>query len=122
MQAASAFTTVQAAFNWLVDNYPRLAEWGASARRVASLELSLDALDRADRGLGLINRGEGDTAALRCRQDDGGESVCEPARCASGIEVEDVRASGHAQAVQESGAAAESLQLHHRSIGRRRLG
>jgi vitamin B12/bleomycin/antimicrobial peptide transport system ATP-binding/permease protein len=67
MQAASAFTTVQAAFNWLVDNYPRLAEWGASARRVASLELSLDALDRAERGLGLINRGEGDTAALRLR-------------------------------------------------------
>jgi len=34
MQAASAFTIVQAAFNWLVDNYPRLADWTASARRV----------------------------------------------------------------------------------------
>ena len=32
MQAASAFTIVQAAFNWLVDNYPRLADWTASAR------------------------------------------------------------------------------------------
>src|SRR6266478_4285214 len=31
MQAASAFTIVQAAFNWLVDNYPRLADWTASA-------------------------------------------------------------------------------------------
>ena len=29
MQAARAFTIVQAAFNWLVDNYPRLAEWTA---------------------------------------------------------------------------------------------
>ena len=37
MQAASAFTIVQGAFNWLVDNYPRLADWTASARRVASL-------------------------------------------------------------------------------------
>jgi putative ATP-binding cassette transporter len=37
MQAASAFTTVQAAFNWPVNNYPPLAEWTASARRVASL-------------------------------------------------------------------------------------
>ena len=37
MQAASAFTTVQGAFNWLVDNYPELADWTASARRVASL-------------------------------------------------------------------------------------
>src|SRR4051794_13354438 len=43
MQAASAFTIVQAAFNWLVDNYPRLADWTASARRVASLMVSLDA-------------------------------------------------------------------------------
>src|SRR6266516_935050 len=65
MQAASAFTIVQAAFNWLVDNYPKLAEWGASARRVASLELSLDALDRAETGFGLINRSRGEEAALR---------------------------------------------------------
>jgi hypothetical protein len=32
MQAASAFTIVQAAFGWLVDNYPRLADWSAGAR------------------------------------------------------------------------------------------
>ncbi len=37
MQAASAFTIVQTAFSWLVDNYPRLADWNASARRGASL-------------------------------------------------------------------------------------
>jgi vitamin B12/bleomycin/antimicrobial peptide transport system ATP-binding/permease protein len=48
MQAASAFATVQSALNWLVDNFPRLADWAASARRVASLQLSLDALDRAE--------------------------------------------------------------------------
>jgi vitamin B12/bleomycin/antimicrobial peptide transport system ATP-binding/permease protein len=50
MQAASAFTIVQAAFNWLVDNYPRLADWTASARRVASLMVSLDALEVAESG------------------------------------------------------------------------
>ena len=48
MQAASAFTIVLGAFNWLVDNYPRLAEWAASTRRVASLQISLDELDRAE--------------------------------------------------------------------------
>ena len=32
MQAASAFTIVQSAFGWLVDNYPRLADWNACAR------------------------------------------------------------------------------------------
>src|SRR5712675_2316285 len=31
MQAASAFTIVQTAFGWLVDNYPRLADWNACA-------------------------------------------------------------------------------------------
>jgi vitamin B12/bleomycin/antimicrobial peptide transport system ATP-binding/permease protein len=68
MQAASASTIVQAAFNWLVDNYPRLADWIASARRVASLQVALDALEREeiDR-VGRINRAKGNGAALRLR-------------------------------------------------------
>jgi ABC-type uncharacterized transport system fused permease/ATPase subunit len=45
-QAAAAFVIVQAAFNWLVDNYPRFADWTSSANRVGSLLLSLDELDR----------------------------------------------------------------------------
>jgi putative ATP-binding cassette transporter len=60
MQAASAFTIVQAAFGWLVDNYPRLADWNACARRIASLMMSLDGLERAEQGegFGRIKRGE----------------------------------------------------------------
>src|SRR6266404_6987758 len=60
MQAASAFTIVQTAFGWLVDNYPRLADWNACARRIASLMMSLDGLERAERGdgIGRIQRGE----------------------------------------------------------------
>jgi putative ATP-binding cassette transporter len=70
MQAASAFTIVQGAFNWLVDNYPRLADWTASARRAASLMVSLDALERAENGdgVGRITRThDGEGAALRLR-------------------------------------------------------
>ena len=48
MQAASAFAIVQHAFGWLVDNYPRLADWNACARRIASLMTSLDGLERAE--------------------------------------------------------------------------
>lgn len=44
-QAAAAFVAVQGAFNWLVDNYPRLAEWMSSAYRVGVLLTTLDALD-----------------------------------------------------------------------------
>src|SRR5262249_20024009 len=57
---ASAFVTVQTAFNWLVDNYPRFADWTASAGRVASLTVSLDALQSAEEGdrWGRIQRGE----------------------------------------------------------------
>ncbi|MFZ1209561.1 MAG: ABC transporter ATP-binding protein/permease, partial [Pseudolabrys sp.] len=60
MQAASAFTIVQSAFGWLVDNYPRLADWNACARRIASLMVSIDALERAETGddIGRITRGE----------------------------------------------------------------
>ena len=71
MQAASAFTIVQGAFNWLVDNYPRLADWTASARRAASLMVSLDALERAEQGdgIGRITRtNDGEGAALRLRE------------------------------------------------------
>jgi putative ATP-binding cassette transporter len=69
MQAASAFTIVQTAFGWLVDNYPRLAEWNACARRIASLMVSLDALERAEAGdgIGRIKHEEGQDAALRLR-------------------------------------------------------
>jgi putative ATP-binding cassette transporter len=72
MQAASAFTTVQGAFNWLVDNYPRLADWTASARRAASLMVSLDGLERAesggDEGVSRIKlTNDGKDAAIRLR-------------------------------------------------------
>jgi putative ATP-binding cassette transporter len=47
-QAAAAFMAVQGAFNWLVDNYPRLAEWRSSANRVGILLDSFDRLDRRE--------------------------------------------------------------------------
>ncbi|MDA9497318.1 ABC transporter ATP-binding protein/permease [Bradyrhizobium sp. CCBAU 11357] len=66
MQAASAFTIVQSAFGWLVDNYPRLSDWNACARRIASLMMSLDGLERAERGdgIGRIKRGETEGDAI----------------------------------------------------------
>lgn len=42
---AAAFAAVQGAFNWLVDNYSRLAEWVSSASRVGVLLFSLDRLE-----------------------------------------------------------------------------
>ena len=47
-QAAAAFVTVQTAFNWLVDNYQRLADWRSSVHRVATLLIAIDAFDAAD--------------------------------------------------------------------------
>ncbi len=60
MQAASAFSIVQSTLGWLVDNYPRLADWNTCARRVASPMMSLDGLERAERSekFGRIMRGE----------------------------------------------------------------
>jgi vitamin B12/bleomycin/antimicrobial peptide transport system ATP-binding/permease protein len=45
VQAAAAFVVVQVSFNWVTDNYGRIAEWAASANRVASLLLALDQID-----------------------------------------------------------------------------
>jgi ABC-type uncharacterized transport system fused permease/ATPase subunit len=44
-QAAAAFTLVQGAFNWLVDNFSRVADWVSSLDRVGGLLLALDRLN-----------------------------------------------------------------------------
>jgi vitamin B12/bleomycin/antimicrobial peptide transport system ATP-binding/permease protein len=44
-QTAAAFVTVQSAFNWLVDNFQRLADWRASAHRLSTLLVALDELE-----------------------------------------------------------------------------
>jgi putative ATP-binding cassette transporter len=69
MQAVSAFMIVQTAFSWLVENYPRLADWTASACRLASLLASLDRLERAERedSTGRIIRKQAEDGALRLR-------------------------------------------------------
>ncbi len=69
MQASSAFVIVQTAFNWLVENYPRLADWTASARRLASLLISLDRLERAERQetTGRIVRKPAEDGTIRLR-------------------------------------------------------
>lgn len=51
MQAAAAFLQVQLSLNWLADNALSIANWSASARRVATLDLAMEtqALDLEDR-------------------------------------------------------------------------
>jgi vitamin B12/bleomycin/antimicrobial peptide transport system ATP-binding/permease protein len=84
MQAVSAFMIVQGAFGWLVENYPRFADWTASASRLASLLVSLDRLERAERepANGRILRRQAELGALRLRDvsvtlDDGSAVVNE---------------------------------------------
>jgi putative ATP-binding cassette transporter len=47
-QAAAAFVAVQGAFNWLIDNFPRLAECLSSANRVGNLLIAFDRLEMED--------------------------------------------------------------------------
>lgn len=49
MQIAAAFVQVQIAFNWVVENYIRLAEWSASARRVVGLWRTMVRFGQRDR-------------------------------------------------------------------------
>ncbi len=64
MQVAAAFLQVQTAFNWLVDNAIRLAEWNASSQRVGVLQNALTDLDTQ------IGKGAGDTIVLGASPDE----------------------------------------------------
>ncbi len=46
VQAAAAFVTVQNSFNWLLNNYPSIADWLSSSNRVALLLFGLDRLEK----------------------------------------------------------------------------
>ncbi len=61
-QAAAAFFAVQGAFNWLVDNYPRLAEWLSSANRVGTLLAAFDRLTSRDASTPASGIAKGDAA------------------------------------------------------------
>ena len=45
MQTAQAFSSVQWALSWLIDNFPKFAEWRASTDRVVHLHLALADLE-----------------------------------------------------------------------------
>jgi len=53
-------------FGWWWDNYPRLADWNACARRIASLTMSLDgwSAPNAGDGIGRFKRGEDEGDAM----------------------------------------------------------
>ena len=64
MQTAAAFVQVQVALNWLFDNYPRIAEWLASAGRVTGLWAAFGKLDQS------IGAGEGEHITIADSPDD----------------------------------------------------
>lgn len=65
MQVAAAFVQVQIAFNWIVDNYVRLAEWRASSGRVVHLWRTLDAFKRHEDRRERIEIGESPDNRIR---------------------------------------------------------
>ena len=65
MQISAAFLQVQVAFNWLVENFFRLAEWSASSRRVVELSGALSGFKLSDQQETRIEVREGEDARLR---------------------------------------------------------
>ena len=52
MQTAQAFSSVQWALSWLIDNFPKFAEWRASTDRVVHLHVALTELEHSVEGEG----------------------------------------------------------------------
>jgi vitamin B12/bleomycin/antimicrobial peptide transport system ATP-binding/permease protein len=75
MQVASAFGIVQGALSWFMENYTRLADWTASARRVGALMLAIDAAEAEEARAGIAHAWDGEAALqlrdLRVALDDG---------------------------------------------------
>lgn len=79
MQLAAAFVQVQVAISWIVDNYNKIADWYASARRIIELTDAADAIDTRLAATGAITprltRSAGTSPGLRLNN----VSVCDPA-------------------------------------------
>jgi len=69
MQTAQAFSSVQWALSWLIDNFPRFADWRASTDRVVHLHLALSDLqhtvEKHDERITLHEPTESDLLVLR---------------------------------------------------------
>ncbi|TAJ32528.1 MAG: ABC transporter ATP-binding protein/permease, partial [Reyranella sp.] len=69
MQTAQAFSSVQWALSWLIDNFPRFADWRASTDRVVHLHVALTDLEEtaeAPDGERIeVTPGQGDKLILR---------------------------------------------------------
>jgi putative ATP-binding cassette transporter len=65
MQVSAAFVQVQTAFNWLIDNFARIAEWSASARRIVELSITLRSFSDNDAARQEIEIVEGEDARLK---------------------------------------------------------
>src|SRR5674476_1213457 len=57
IMVAGAFSQVQAAMRWFVDNFSRLADWRAAVHRVARFREALDGLPAVEEGAEEIKRG-----------------------------------------------------------------
>ncbi len=56
IQLAAAFVQVQVAISWIVDNYNRIADWYASARRIVELTDACEAIDSRMRQTDAVDR------------------------------------------------------------------
>src|SRR5207244_9077364 len=69
MQTAQAFSSVQWALSWLIDNFPSVANWRASTDRVVHLHAALsdleDTIETPDGEHIEVTRGQADRLVLR---------------------------------------------------------
>jgi putative ATP-binding cassette transporter len=108
VQLAAAFVQVQLAISWIVDNYNRLAEWFASARRVMDIVEAGEKLDAqiaclGESRIGLASSADG---AVRLQQVEVTDTAGRTLVAADGMAIP---AGGHAHVHGSTSAGKSSL-------------
>ena len=65
MMTVNSFNQVQSSLRWFVDNFSRLADWGATLERVTGLHDALQSLDQANGAHGRLDCIEDDSDGVR---------------------------------------------------------
>jgi putative ATP-binding cassette transporter len=106
MMVVGAFNQVQASLRWFVDQFPSIADWRATLRRVSAFRAAIDKVDRIDAGVDTIKLVRHPQGLLEF---DGVSVLLSDGRVVISEATVEIKAGERALIVGESGAGKSTL-------------